>query len=127
MIVDSSAIMAILLQEAEAEAFAWLLEKTDIVFISACNVLELHIVCQSRGVPGDAVDTILERFGVNVLPFTLTHLTLAVIAHRQYGKGNHDARLNFGDCFAYALAKETGYPLLYKGVDFAKTDIASAA
>ena len=96
--------------------------------MSVVNVLEASIVVERRG--GDAaaqeLDTLLERAEVELAPVTVEHLEAARRAWRRFGKGNHPAALNFGDCFAYALAKATGEPLLFKGKDFAQTDIEAA-
>lgn len=123
MIVDSSAVLAMLLEEEEAPAFHTLLAHTENTAISTGNVLELHIVARARAIPTEAVDTLLSRYRVEIAPFSEVQLRLAIEAHGKYGKGRHAAALNFGDCFAYALAKERGAPLLCKGGDFAKTDM----
>lgn len=73
-----------------------------------------------------ALDALLARFGIELVPVTLDQAEAARVAWRRFGKGNHPARLNFGDCFSYALAKTTGEPLLFKGNDFAQTDIQAA-
>jgi ribonuclease VapC len=95
--------------------------------MSAANVLELHMVAsrESTDLPQREVDTLLVEFRINVQPVTLQHLAMARAAFDRFGKGNHAAKLNYGDCFAYALAKAIDAPLLYKGDDFARTDIAS--
>ncbi len=73
-----------------------------------------------------ALDALMDRFGIELVPVTLVQTRAARVAWRRFGKGNHPARLNFGDCFSYALAKTTGEPLLFKGNDFAQTDIQAA-
>ena len=96
--------------------------------MSVANVLEASIVVECRG--GDTaaheLDTLLESAEVELVPVTVEHLDEARRAWRRFGRGNHPAALNFGDCFAYALAKATSEPLLYKGEDFSRTDIEAA-
>ena len=94
--------------------------------MSVANALEASIVVEGRGgvAAGDELDAFLETTGIELAPVTAEHLVAARRAWRRFGKGNHPAGLNFGDCFAYAL--ETGERLLFQGDDFARTDIASA-
>ena len=96
--------------------------------MSVANVLEASITVERRG--GDAaaheLDALLEVAEIELVPVTVEHLEAARRAWRRFGKGNHPAALNFGDCFAYALARATGEPLLFKGEDFAQTDIEAA-
>ena len=96
--------------------------------MSVVNVLEVTIVVEARGgaEAGHELDLFLERAAIEPVPVTVAHVEAARRAWRSYGKGNHPAALNFGDCFAYALAKTTGEPLLFKGEDFARTDIEAA-
>ena len=96
--------------------------------MSAANMLEVTMVVESRGGPaaGLELDRFLERLGVEVVPVTLEQLASARYAWRRFGRGNHPAALNFGDCFAYALAEVSREPLLFKGNDFARTDIVAA-
>ena len=93
--------------------------------MSVANVLQSSIALERRG--GDAaahdLDTLLKSAEIELVPVTVEHLGAARRAWRRFGKGNHPAALNFGDCFAYALAETTGEPLLFKGDDFARTDI----
>ena len=128
MILDSSAVLAILFSEADARRHAGAIMAASRCRMSVVNVLEASIVVERRG--GDAaaqeLDTLLERAEVELAPVTVEHLEAARRAWRRFGKGNHPAALNFGDCFAYALAKATGEPLLFKGKDFAQTDIEAA-
>ena len=93
--------------------------------MSIANVLEASIVAEGRGgaEAGHELDAFLERAGIEPAPITTEHLAAARQAWRRFGKGNHPAALDFGDCFAYALAKTTGELLLYKGEDFSRTDI----
>ncbi len=128
MIVDSSAIVAILNREPEAERFENAIAATPDCRISVANALEACFVLESRGgeAAGLGLDRLLERAGIELEPVTAQQLTAARRAWRRFGKGNHPAGLNFGDCFAYALAETTGEPLLFKGGDFAKTDVKAA-
>ena len=128
MIVDSSAVLAILFSEPDARRHAGAIMAASPCRISVANVLEASIVVERRG--GDAtaheLDTLLKSAEIELVPVTIEHLEAARRAWRRFGKGNHPAALNFGDCFAYALAKATGEPLLFKGEDFAQTDIEAA-
>ncbi len=96
--------------------------------MSVANVLEASIVAERRGGESAArdLDLLLERAEIELIAVTEKHLEAARLAWRRFGKGNHPAALNFGDCFAYALARTSGEPLLFKGEDFAQTDIESA-
>jgi ribonuclease VapC len=129
VIVDTSAIMAIVKDEPEAEAFATLLAGSAVNRISAATLVETSIVID-RSLPPSAharLDALLDGTAMVIESVTAEHADLARTAHRRFGRGSgHPARLNFGDCFAYALAKATGEPLLYKGDDFGHTDIRSA-
>lgn len=128
MIVDSSALVAILLQEPDADDFAEALRDDNEAFMSAANWLEVAIVAETRKHqnPQPELDAFIESVGIEIVDLTVAHAAIARQAFVRYGKGRHKARLNYGDCFAYALAKATGQPLLYKGDDFKHTDIASA-
>jgi ribonuclease VapC len=132
MVLDTSAVLAVLLQEPEAPAFAVAVEAAESVRMSVANVLESSIVLRSRKriAPVEAesiLDEFLEEAGVSVDPVDADQLAAARRAYAEYGRGNHRAQLNFGDSFAYALAKVTGEPLLFKGNDFSQTDIGRAA
>ena len=96
--------------------------------MSVANVLEASIAVERRSgaMAGHELDMLLEHAEVEFVPVSVEHLEAARRAWRRFGKGNHPAALNFGDCFAYALAKATGEPLLFKGKDFARTDIEAA-
>ena len=127
MIVDSSAVLSILFGEEDARRHAAAIMAAHPCRMSVANVLEASIALERRG--GDAahdLDMLLERAEIELVPVTVEHLSVARRAWRRFGKGNHPAALNFGDCFAYALAKTTGEPLLFKGDDFVKTDIDPA-
>lgn len=128
MIVDTSALVAILKHEAEEEVFLSLLLNDPNIRLSAVSYFEFGMVVDgwrdaaaSRG-----VDILLDRVEANIVSVSSQTARLARQAYADFGKGRHSAALNFGDCFAYALAKETGEPLLYKGNDFARTDVISA-
>jgi ribonuclease VapC len=128
MVLDSSAVLAILQGEPEAGAFALSIERAERVLISAVSVLEVGIVIESRrGAEGAGdLDAFLREGLVEVAAFDADQTALARQAFRRYGKGRHPAALNFGDCAAYALAKVSGEPLLFKGNDFSHTDVARA-
>ena len=128
MIVDSSAVVAILNREADAERYEDAIASALKRRMSVANLLEASIVVEGRGgaVAGHELDLLLERFGIELEPVTAEQLAAARRAWRRFGRGNHPAALNFGDCFAYALAETTGEPLLFKGGDFAKTDVEAA-
>ncbi len=128
MVIDSSALVAILLDEPERAALAEAIEGDGMRIVSAVNVFECSIVMEARGGADsvDDLDLLLTRISADVRTFGSDDLALARDAFRRYGKGQHRAGLNFGDCIAYALAKRTGHTLLYKGDDFARTDIDSA-
>ena len=128
MILDSSAVIAILLGEPPARS---LIEKMDAdprPLIGAPTALESAVVIEARkGTQGGKeLDELLLKFSVEIVPATVEHFDLAREAWRRYGKGRHPAGLNICDCLAYALAKATGEPLLFVGDDFAKTDVAAA-
>lgn len=128
MVIDTSAILAVVLDEAERESFIALIEAAPRRLISAATRVEASIVLQRRS--GDTavlwLDQYIDRAGIETESVDAAQAMAAVAAYRRFGKGRHPAGLNFGDCFAYALAAVTGEPLLYKGDDFAKTDIAAA-
>jgi ribonuclease VapC len=125
MVIDTSAIVVILFGEPEARAFAHAIDQDPLRLMSAISVLEATMVVESElGEPGGReLDLLLHRAGIEVVGFLPEHLHAARHAFRTYGKGRHPAGLNFGDCFSYALAKFTGQRLLFKGNDFARTDI----
>jgi ribonuclease VapC len=129
MVLDTSAIVAILLDEPERSAFDRRIENDPKRLVSAASRVEATLVIEGR--KGEAGRARLDRFfrltGAEVVPVTLEQVEIACAAFRDYGKGRHPAGLNLGDVFAYALAKAKGEPLLFKGADFAKTDIARVA
>ncbi|HQY90257.1 type II toxin-antitoxin system VapC family toxin [Caldilinea sp.] len=128
MVIDSSAILAILEDETEAELFAEKIAAATERWISAASLLESAIVVEIRHGPAGSqkLDELLIAAQVQVEPVTLEQVAVARLAYRVYGKGRHAAGLNFGDCFVYALAKLRNQPLLFKGNDFSQTDLQLA-
>ena len=128
MIVDTSAVLAVLFDEPDAERFTRAIAEAPHCRMSTANFLEAALVVEGRAglVGGQELDLFIERAAVELVPVSIEHAQAARRAWRRFGKGNHPAGLNFGDCFAYALAEVTGEPLLYKGEDFALTDVESA-
>ena len=126
MVIDTSAIIAILQDEKGSDRLISLIDKADSLKISAATVVEAGIVMYARyGDAGEVeVDQFLFRLGIKIVPVTEEQAEFARIAYRNYGKGNHPAGLNYGDCFSYALAKSLNEPLLYVGDDFDKSDLA---
>ena len=127
MIVDTSALLAVLLREEDANRFETAIANSPCQ-MSAANVLEATMVLEGRGgtAAGSAMDAFIASAEIATAPITLEQLRAARDAWRNYGKGNHPAALNFGDCFAYALAVTTGESLLFKGNDFVRTDVEAA-
>lgn len=123
--VDTSALMAIVLDEAAADACVEALTSHDRLLISASTVAETMIVASRRGL-GEEMERLLDQLGFEVVPVTSAVARAVARSYGRWGKGVHRAGLNFGDCFAYALATEHGCPLLYVGDDFARTDVESA-
>jgi len=125
MVIDTSALVAVFLAEPERKRFLDLIVEAGTRLISAANALETGIVLEAkRGeAAGREFDLFLVRANLLVVPVDGEQVEIARSAWRKYGKGRHSAALNFGDCFAYALAKSSGEPLLAKGTDFALTDI----
>jgi len=128
MVIDTSAIVAIAQNEPEAPTFERLIAEDPVRLISAATVLEAAMVLETRfGEPGGVeLDLWLARADVDIVAVEVEHADQARRAWRRYGKGRHPAGLNYGDCFSYALAKLTDEPLLFKGNDFAQTDIPAA-
>ena len=125
MVIDTSALVAIFLGEAERNPFLELILQPGKRLVSAASVLETGIVLESkRGeAAGREFDLFVVRVNFEIVPVDAEQVEIARSAWRKYGKGRHAAGLNFGDCVAYALAKSTGEPLLAKGTDFALTDV----
>ena len=125
MVIDTSAILAIFLGEPERQAFLELLRQADNRLLSAGNALETAIVLEARR--GASVirelDLFIYRTRVDIVSVDAEQVEVARAAWRMYGKGHHAGGLNFGDCFAYALARTSGEPLLAKGTDFSQTDL----
>ncbi len=125
MVIDSSALMAILFGEPEAHDLARALDRDTVRLISAVSIFESSIVALARlGQDGcDELDLLLARLEPEIRAFEPRDLPLVRAAYQQFGKGRHPAALNFGDCFSYALARASGEPLLFIGEDFNKTDL----
>lgn len=129
MVIDSSALIALLLAEPEADGFVAVIAGTSSRLVSAASYLETAIVMLARSGPDaqEKVDRLVAELSISIMPSTRDQAVVAIAAYSQYGKGSgHPAGLNFGDCFAYALAKLTGEPVLFKGNDFSRTDLAIA-
>ena len=128
MVVDSSAFIAVAMREAGWERIEHLLLSAEGPIMPATCAVECHLVLSGKGVaaPSKQFDDLVADFGIRVTTFGEVEFRVARDAFERYGKGRHPARLNFGDCMAYAVAKVEGLPLLYTGDDFAKTDIPSA-
>jgi len=123
--VDTSALIAIVLKEAQAEAFKDALATESMVVISAGTLTETLVVSTLRGFNG-AMANLIRDLGMDVVPVTEASARRVAEAYSRWGKGIHPAALNFGDCFAYEVAQLHGCPLLFIGDDFAQTDIVSA-
>jgi ribonuclease VapC len=128
MILDSSAIVAILLEEPGFEELLAKADVADSVLIGAPTLLETKIALSRKptGDAGSRLTDFLERGQVQLVPFSADHLRVAFGAFEHFGKGRHPAKLNFGDCMSYAIARVAGEALLYTGDDFSKTDIEAA-
>jgi ribonuclease VapC len=126
MVIDTSALLAILQGEPERRAFNEAIEAADSRSLSAASFVEVSIVIEARfGAEGVGhLDRFLERAGVNVVPLDVEQGKRARLAWSRFGKGRHQAALNVGDCFSFALAQVLGEPLLFKGEDFSRTDVA---
>jgi ribonuclease VapC len=129
MVIDTSAAVAILFDEPDALPLARAIEHAQLRRISAATVLETAIVVERRYGPngGEKLDKFLAQAAIRIEPVTPEQAAIDRRASRAFGKGRHPAALNFGDCFAYALAVSVGEPLLYKGNDFGLTDVEKAA
>ncbi len=125
MIVDTSALVAVLRREPEYEAFSSLLLGAPGSRLSAMTYLETRLVTTALG-GTDELETLLELLALKVEPFDHAQAKVAAAAFERFGKGRHPAKLNFGDCASYALAKVMNEPLLFKGGDFGKTDLTPA-
>lgn len=128
MIIDTSAIVAILFNEDDADAYARAITRADSRRVSAATFVEAAIVvaAQTKNAGGSQLDAFFRRAGITIEPVTEEQAHIARQAFTDFGKGRHAAGLNYGDCFSYALAKSAGEPLLFKGKDFTKTDVLVA-
>lgn len=128
MVIDSSALLAILFEEDERSTFLDLIDRDAAPKLSVVSQVETIMVYLGRrdNAQPRTVYELISAFGLQLHAVDEAQAGRAVEAHRRYGKGRHPARLNLGDCFSYALAATSGEPLLYKGGDFARTDIAAA-
>ena len=126
MVIDTSALVAIFFAEPERQKFLDAITSAEVRLVSAATLLETGIVVESRQgeSAGREFDLFVVRANLQVVPVDSEQVDLARSAWRRYGKGRHRAGLNYGDCFAYALAKSTAEPLLAKGSDFSMTDVA---
>jgi ribonuclease VapC len=129
MIVDTSALLAILFEEPEGKRLDVTIVRTAHCRMCSASLLETSMILQSRkGQDGVRdLDLLIARFKIGIVEFTESHALVARDAFRRYGKGRHPAQLNFGDCVAYAVAREAGEELLFKGTDFGQTDIVAAS
>lgn len=128
MVLDTSALLAVLFDEPEAEDVETLIAGDPVRLLSAGSALEAAIVVEARfgEAGGREFDLLLHRARVDIVPFDPDQLEIARGAWRRFGKGRHAAALNFGDCFAYALSRRSGEPLLFVGTDFTRTDVERA-
>lgn len=125
IVLDTSALMAVILREPSADACITAMDEAAEIAISAATLAEALIVAQLRNI-GPEMSQLIEELGCEVSPVTETSARRVALAYARWGKGIHPAGLNFGDCFAYALADERGWPLLYVGSDFSRTDVMAA-
>jgi ribonuclease VapC len=128
MIIDTSAIIAILFNENDAQSYARAIAGAESCRVSAATFVEVGIVveAQTRSSGSRQLDMFFRRARITIEPVTEEHTHMARQAFTDFGKGRHPAGLNYGDCFSYALAKASGEPLLFKGKAFSKTDLATA-
>jgi ribonuclease VapC len=127
MVIDTSAVLAILFGEAEERVMAEAMAAAESRVLSAVSLVEIAMVALSRRPTTLAeIEQQLTGWGVEVAPVSVAQARLAAEGFARFGRGRHPARLSFGDCFAYALAQERGEPLLFKGDDFGRTDVVAA-
>lgn len=126
--VDTSAIIAVLKREPDAERFETALMGAEVCVLSAVSLFEASLVVIGRAPPdaARALDALLQKYGIEIVPFGAELAAIARDAFVRFGKGRHPAGLNMGDCAAYALAKAHDLPLLFKGDDFSQTDVRPA-
>jgi ribonuclease VapC len=129
MVVDTSALIAILNSEPGSRRLQEAMLAVPRLTISAATLVEASIVADSKGQPDGMadLDSLLNELRIEAIPVTREHAELARNAYRRFGKGRHPAGLNFGDCFSYALSRALGEPLLFVGGDFSRTDVEVAA
>jgi ribonuclease VapC len=129
MVVDTSALIAVLNGEPTSARIESAILAAPRIAISAANFVEASVVADSTAPPDGMaeLDELIRAFRVDVVPVTREHAQLARAAYHRFGKGRHPAALNFGDCFSYALARALGEPLLFVGNDFGRTDVEVAA
>jgi ribonuclease VapC len=127
MVLDTSAVLAILVDEPESASIRRAIEDDPTRLFSAASLLEASIVIETRfgEAGGRELDLLLYRADVQIVPVDRDQVEIAREAYRRYGKSRNPAGLNFGDCFAYALSRSSGEPLCFKGDDFPKTDVSS--
>jgi len=127
MIIDTSAILALLFNEPEADEIEIAIDEDPVRLTSAAAALEAAIVVEARlgAAGGREFDLLLHKARIDLVPVTGEQMEVARSAWRRFGRGRHEANLNFGDCFSYALAAVSGEPLLFKGDDFSRTDVAT--
>jgi ribonuclease VapC len=126
MVIDTSALAAILFKEADRRHFLELIDGDPVRLISSVTALEAAMVIEARKreFGGRELDLFMHKTKIEIVTFTADHFEMARHAWRKFGKSNHPAALNFCDCCAYALSKMSGEPLLFKGNDFSRTDVA---
>jgi len=127
MIIDTSAILALLFNEPEADEIEIAIDEDPVRLMSAAAALEAAIVVEARlgAAGGREFDLLLHKARIDLVPVTGEQMEVARSAWRRFGRGRHEANLNFGDCFSYALAAVSGEPLLFKGDAFSRTDVAT--
>ena len=128
MVLDTSALLVILLDEPDSPAFRQAIEVDPVRLLSAASLLEASLVVEARfgEAGGRELDLLLHRAELEIVPVDRDQAEIGREAFRRFGKGRHLAGLNFGDCFSYALSKLSGEPLLYRGNDFSRTDVTPA-
>jgi ribonuclease VapC len=129
MVLDTSALLAVLLNEPEAPPFRLAIEADPVRLLSAASLVETAIVIEARvgEAGGRELDLLLQKAAIEIVAVTPEQAEIARHAFREFGKGRHPAGLNYGDCFSYALAQSLGEPLLFKGSDFSRTDVMVVA
>lgn len=127
MVIDTSAVVAVLQDEPERRRINEAIDAAETCLMSTATFVECSIILEARhGDAGrDALDLFIAEAGIELVPVDVEHARVARRAFNRFGKGRHASGLDFGDCFSYALAKTTGQPLLYKGEDFTRTDISA--